>query len=380
MRLPLGLTEDALRAAMLEEDPESLEAASRMRAQFGSKLAVAALTQASLRWQAVGKFGEAALAMFFTRPGLEQASRPDVADYHASRFVQAGVRRVIDIGCGIGSDSLGFARAGLEVFALDVDPVTAVVAQANLRDRANVVCADASDVADQLTAPDIGVFCDPSRRDDRGRVWRVEEFSPPWSFVTGLLDGERTAGVKLGPALPHTLIPQTAEAEWVTHRGDTVEVALWAGAGAHPGQRSALVLPDARLVASGAPQLPVRDLGRYLYEPAGSVIRAGAIPDLGAQLGAGLLDAQVAYLTGDQLHSTPLASVFEVHQQLPAKLRALRKWVREAEIGVLEIKKRGLDIDPSQLRKQLKLDGPNSATMVISRRRRGAIVAIVARV
>ena len=49
------------------------------------------------------------------------------------------------------------------------------------------------------------------------------------------------------------------------------------------------------------PPLPVRELGRYLYEPAGSVIRAGAIPELGAQLGAGLLDPQVAYLTGDGL-------------------------------------------------------------------------------
>ena len=86
----------------------------------------------------------------------------------------------------------------------------------------------------------------------------------------------------------------------------------------------------------GAPPLPVRELGRYLYnEPAGSVIRAGAIPELGAQLGAGLLDPQVAYLTGDGLHSTPLATVFEVRQQLSVKLRALRKWVREAEIGVL---------------------------------------------
>ena len=380
MRLPLGLTEDALRAAMLEEDPESLEAASRMRAQFGPKLAAGALTQASLRWQAVAKFGEAALVMFFTRAGLEQASRPEVADYHASRFVQAGVRRVIDIGCGIGSDSLAFTRAGLEVLAIDVDPVTALVAQANLGDRVSVVCADANDVADQLEAPDVGVFCDPSRRNDRGRVWRVEAFEPSWAFVTGLLDGERAAGVKLGPALPHSLIPEAAEAEWVTHRGDTVEVALWSGRGASPGQRSALVLPDGRLTASGAPPLPVRDLGRYLYEPAGSVIRAGAIPELGALLGAGLLDTQVAYLTSDQLQNTSLATAFEVHQQLSAKLKTLRKWVRQAEIGVLEIKKRGVDIDPSLLRKQLKLEGPNSATMVISRRGRGAIVAIVERV
>ena len=102
--------------------------------------------------------------------------------------------------------------------------------------------------------------------------------------------------------------------------------------------------------------------------------------ELGAQLGAGLLDPQVAYLTGDHLHSTPLATVFEVRQQLSAKLRALRKWVRDSEIGVLEIKKRGIDIDPAVLRKQLKLDGPNSATMIVSRRGKGALVAIVERV
>ena len=65
-------------------------------------------------------------------PGLEQATRPEVADHHASRFLEAGVRRVIDLGCGIGSDSMAFARAGLEVVAVDVDPATAAVAQANL--------------------------------------------------------------------------------------------------------------------------------------------------------------------------------------------------------------------------------------------------------
>ena len=134
----------------------------------------------------------------------------------------------------------------------------------------------------------------------------------------------RTAGVKLGPALPHSLIPEAVEAEWVTHRGETVEVGLWSGPGATPGQRSALIMPNARLIATTAPPLPVRDLGRYLYEPAGAVIRAGAIAELGAQLGAGLLDPQVAYLTSDRLCSTPFAAAFEVRQRLPFHLKALR--------------------------------------------------------
>ena len=377
---PFALTDDALAAAMSEEDPESLAAASRMRAQFGPELAAAALTQATLRRQAKAKFGEAAVQMFFTRAGLEQATRPEVADHHASRFRLAGVRKVIDLGCGIGSDSMAFARAGLEVLAVDVDPETAAVAQANLAGVADVICTDANEVAEQLITARVGVFCDPARRNDHGRVWRVEDFEPRWPTVMQLFDGGRTAGVKLGPALPHSLIPEAVEAEWITHRGETVEVGLWSGAGATPGRRSALIMPNARLIATTAPPLPVRDLGSYLYEPAGAVIRAGAIAELGAQLGAGLLDPQVAYLTGDQLCSTPFATAFEVRQRLPFHTKALRSWVREAQIGVLEIKKRGIEVDPAELRRRLRLAGSNSATIVISRTPSGAIAAVVQRI
>jgi THUMP domain-like/Methyltransferase domain len=378
--LPFGLTREVLDAAMSEEDPESLAAATRMRARFSPELAAAALTQATLRQQARAKFGAAAAEMFFTRAGLEQATRPEVADHHASRFLEAGVRRVIDLGCGIGSDSMAFARAGLEVVAVDVDSLTAAVAQANLAGRAEVLRADAREVAGQLLTPGVGVFCDPARRADHGRLWRVEDFTPPWSTVLDLLDGRRTAGVKLGPALPHSLIPEKVEAEWITHRGETVEVALWAGTGANPGRRSALIMPDTRLIATAAPPLHVRDLGHYLYEPAGAVIRAGAIADLGAQLDAGLLDRQVAYLTSDQLCSTAFATAFMVRQRLPFHLKALRNWVREAQIGVLEIKKRGIDVDPAELRKRLRLGGPTSATLVISRTPSGSIAAVVDRV
>jgi hypothetical protein len=379
-RLPFGLTEDALNAAMSEEDPESLAAASRMRTRYGPDLAAAALTQASLRRQARTKFGDAAAALFFTRAGLEQATRPEVADHHASRFVQAGIRRVIDFGCGIGSDSMAFLRAGLEVVAVDVDPATASVAQANVGGRAEVICAEASEVIEQLITPGVGVFCDPDRRNEQGRVWRVEDFEPRWSIVMQLLDGGRTAGVKLGPGLPHSLIPATVESEWITHRGETVEVGLWSGPGAISGRRSALIMPNARLTVTATPPLPIRDLGRYIYEPAGAVIRAGAIPVLGAQIGAGLLDPQVAYLTSDQLCSTPFATAFEVRQRLPFHVKALRAWVREAQIGVLEIKKRGIDVDPADLRRRLRLAGPNSATLMIWRTPTGAIAAIVRRV
>ena len=111
-RLPFGLTNDALAAAMAEEDPESLAAASRMRAGYGPELAAAALTSGH-----AAPPGTAQVRRGCSRDVLHQsrfgAGDPtEVADYHASRFLQMGVRRVIDLGCGIGSDSMAFARAG----------------------------------------------------------------------------------------------------------------------------------------------------------------------------------------------------------------------------------------------------------------------------
>lgn len=376
--LPFGLSAAALTAAEAEADPDSLAAAARLRAQFDPEVATAALHQASLRRRAATKFGAAATDLFFTRAGLEQATRPAIAEQHAARFVAAGVRRVVDLGCGIGTDALACARAGLEVVAVEIDSVTAEVARANLAGRATVVCGDAAAAVAELGSDD-AVFCDPARRTDRGRLWRVEDFSPDWSLVTGLLDGRRVAGVKLGPALPHTLIPDDVEAEWVSHRSEVVEVGLWAGPGAVRGRRSALLWPDHRLVTEAAEPLPVVDVGGYLYEPDGAVIRAGGVAQLGHQLGAGLLDPKIAYLSADQLVPTPYAAAFAVEAVLPYALKTLKRWLREHGIGTLEIKKRGVDLDPAALRTRLGLIGSRSATLLISRTPHGAVAVIAHR-
>ncbi len=377
-QLPFGLTAEALAAAEAEPDPSSLAAATRLRARFGPALAAAAASQAELRRQARTKFGESAAGMIFTRDGLEQASRPDVAAYHAQLFVASGVRRVFDLGCGIGADAMAFVRAGLEVVAAEVDPPTAAAAAHNLTGFARVVCADAETMIDQL-GPDDGVFCDPARRTSSGRVWRVEDFRPSWSFVLRLLDRTRPALVKLGPALPHALIPHGVDAEWVSHRGDTVEVCLSASPDS-PGRRSALIWPDHRLIVSAdSPRLDVSGPLQYLYEPDGAVIRAGGIPVLARSLGAVLLDRSIAYLTSDHRRPSPYATAFTIHEVLSYDRRVLRSWVRTHRIGTLEIKKRGLDVDPAELRRKLRPDGPNQATLILTRTIDGARALVAER-
>lgn len=383
--LPLGLTEEALAAATAEADPESLAASVRLRQQFGPELAAAAVTQVVLRRRATAKFGAAAAELFFTRDGLEQASRPEVADHHAARMVAAGVRRVVDLGCGVGTDAMAFVRAGLDVVAVDRDPAVAGVARANLDAAglpgARVLVGAAEELWPTIAARDAGVFCDPARRTSRGRSWRVEDLSPEWPFINALLAGPQPTGVKLGPGLPHTLIPVGVEAEWLSSRGDTVEVGLWSGPGAEGGQWSALELsePPQRLVAvvSGSP--PVDRPRRYLYEPLGAVIRCRGVATLADQLDAALLHPDLAYLTADGESDTPFATRFAILASFSFRGDSLRRWTTENGIGVLEIKTRGLDLDPAVMRRRLRLRGRRSATVVLTRTPDGPTVLVVRR-
>jgi hypothetical protein len=52
---------------------------------------------------------------------------------------------------------------------------------------------------------------------------------------------------------------------------------------------------------------------------------------------------------------------------LPFGLKRLKALVREREIGVLTVKKRGSAVDPEDLRRRVRPQGPNSATVFLTR-------------
>ena len=52
---------------------------------------------------------------------------------------------------------------------------------------------------------------------------------------------------------------------------------------------------------------------------------------------------------------------------MAANPKAINAVLRTHGIGRLEIKKRGMDIDPAQFRKKLNLSGPESATLILTR-------------
>jgi tRNA/tmRNA/rRNA uracil-C5-methylase (TrmA/RlmC/RlmD family) len=144
------------------------------------------LTQAKLRRRAQAKFGPFADRMLFTEAGLEQASRLSVAALHAGRFRDAGLKRVADLGCGIGAESLAMASLDLEVGAFEIDEVTAAIATYNLAYFENVKVEQADVTEIDLSSFD-GLYLDPARRDVAGRKFDPKAFSPDlvlyWKFL-----------------------------------------------------------------------------------------------------------------------------------------------------------------------------------------------------
>ena len=352
-----------------------LRLVSRLRSDGGDPATVAAvLTQAKLRAKARAKFGDFADRMLFTDAGLQQATRLRVAALHAGRYAAAGARRVADLGCGIGADALALSGLDLAVTAVEVDEVTAAVAAYNLAafPAARVLHARAEDV--DLAEID-AAYLDPARRapghGETRRLTDPRDYSPPLEFAFGLAE-RMPVGVKLGPGTDRGVIPEDAEAQWVGVDGQLVELGVWTGALARPGVRRAALVLDGdgahELTASAdAPDEPAGALGDYLYEPDGAVIRARQIGELARRLGARMLDPAIAYLTADSAQQTPFAAGFRVLDRLPFAAKPLAAALRSRGIGTLEIKKRGVDVDPAELRRRLGLKGAASATLILTR-------------
>ncbi|MET7637538.1 methyltransferase domain-containing protein [Streptomyces sp. NPDC005438] len=395
-----------LLAQLQDHDPaEELTLATRLRRDHPPELVSAALGQARLRQRARAKFGDRdAARMYFTPNGVEQATRATVAAHRAERFRGLGVTRVADLCCGVGGDAVALARAGLRVLAVDQDPLTCAVARANaealgLADLIEVRCGRVEEV--ELAGQE-ALFVDPARRINSsaparrinspaparggdgpapgggggrghggGRIFDPEAYSPPLSWAVEAARRVGVAALKVAPGIPHELVPEEAEAEWTSDRGEVKEAVLWFGTGA-PGTVTATVLPSggSLSVAGGEAALGVPEVGpvgRYLYEPDGAVVRAHLVAAVAEEVGGRLVDPTIAYVTGDARVESRFATGYEITDVLPFHVKRLRALLREREVGSLTVKKRGSAVSPEELRKKVRPSGPNAATVFLTR-------------
>lgn len=370
---------------------DEIKIISRLRKELSMQEAAAVMEVAKARQRAVesGKFSQAE-HMFFTREALEQSSGEAISLYRAERFKRAlpADSLVADFCCGIGGDTTGLLQY-FRVDGYDLDEGRLCLATANASvyshgDKFTALCQDVTSVDASKYQ---GAFFDPARRDAQGkRIYDPQKYGPPLSTVLKWLPDlpGQALGVKISPGIDYeTLADYDCEIEIISQDGDVKEAVLWFGtlrSQGKPRHRATLLISsysnapgysnshcnsnapgNSKLAiityddAAEVPPLPVDDLGKYIHEPDGAIIRAGLVELLGPQLNAHKIDEDIAYLTGDTPSTSPSTKSFEVLDHLPFSLKQLKERLVKLGCQSVTVKKRGSPITPEELIKSLAL-------------------------
>ena len=218
------------------------------------------------------------------------------------------------------------------------------------------------------------VWFDPARRAARGRVSDPEDDQPPLSTLRDWqAQGVANIGVKLAPAIDHSVAAEYgAELEFLSDGGECKEALLWLGSlRSGDGLRATLLTdagewtlpvdPDAAVAVAGPQD------GRCLYEPDPAVIRAHGVATLAEQLGRAWRTRRSPTSLATTVFPRRSPRPTTSWNGSPTRRRRLQAALTARQVGQVVIKKRGFPQEPDDVRKELKLRGPKTITVVLTR-------------
>jgi len=385
-----------------ERAADPLRAASWLRKRLPAEVARRAAELLALRVRARGRFSDAE-SCYLTRKGLQQATRTAVARARARHIAAhtACDETVLDATCGVGGDSLALAEQGLRVVSADREFETARCCLANLARldvRPWVVLTDATRAAVKASY----WVLDPDRRPTGDRREGPEMWAPPLLECIRLLRRTRGACLKLPPGMdPLRLGAALAEAgddrpvhwQWVSHRRELCELALWFGdwVGSRAPESDgcealALDLAGRQETRLWGPRERVSALDHeaaarvaWMAEPDPAVIRSGLVGKLARSEGLRPLGPRLAYLGGDRRPSSALLSTWRVVEACRADARLVRQMLGRHDVGPVTVMKRGHPDDAQTLAKRFAGPGERPGLLAVARTSAGHLALLLAK-
>lgn len=347
---------------------DPFELAGRLRKSLSPDQARAVQEQLVLREKARAKFGPLADRMLFTRKLLEQASGLAPARWKARRYQEAGIAAVSDLCCGAGGDSLALGLAGVATHRLDADPVALALSRHNLS-----AAGIAPGGETQTYLPDLPeealrshFHLDPDRR-AKGRGdgedrWDDEGLSPDRASIVAIAGRFRGGAVKLSPGTPEGFLDLPGETEFIGVRDEVREQVLWTGDLAQGRLRATELGSHERIETfEGDPQDAQdafadvsEDVCAWIHEPVRSLVRSHLAALYGQSRGLRVMDASIAWLTGDEVPSTPFLKSFRVLQHGPLKAGTELSLLKSAGRSCGAVKKRGVAVVPEKAMRELR--------------------------
>ncbi len=352
-----------------------------LRKKTSPTRAAIVIEQVLLRLRAKAKF-ERANELFFTRRSLEQATSTRIAAHKAKRF--ANMASVADVCCGIGGDLMALAGremqsvAAAETVGIDVDELTAMFANRNLQ-VLGLQHAQATQNSFEKFSLDRfhAIHIDPDRR-VKNRTVRGDFFQPALGDIQQRLGRDQSLAIKVAPATPpHRSTPTESEIQWIGDNRECKEQVIWSGPiTENPGCRTATYVNSqhqafhftatAKEFERSRPKPPEK-LGPAIYEPHPTVLAAGLVNALARQMHLRPIDGAIDYLTGIPTTKCALLRKYRIDVEMKLNLKLLFKELRQRKIGMIVVKKRGVDKAIIENIQALKIAGENKATIIATR-------------
>jgi len=206
---------------------------------------------------------------------LRFATHELAAEWRAKKLASS---RLLEVGCGIGIQTIAFSKTCKRVISIDIDERKIEYAKANIKKlgitNVEFVCADIMELTDELKLfnPET-VFLDPARPAEED-VRTLKSFSPPLKEFIEAFKYAKTA-IELPPQMQ--IMPAEGEREYMSINGLINRLTLYIG----EYKTSAVLLPK-NIRIEGQPKEPeqIERLETYIIVPDPAVIKAGLINEI----------------------------------------------------------------------------------------------------
>ncbi|MFG0291362.1 MAG: class I SAM-dependent methyltransferase [Rhodopirellula sp. JB044] len=408
----LGEITPDLRARLAElcSDPAS----KSNQDSFTSAQRAVLIDIASLQVKAKRTFGETSEggeAWWVTRGGLQQSTHHRVARLKASWM---GDRPVVDLCCGLGSDTIALARRGITT-GVDIDTDVLSFTQANLDVAEITARLKQSDVEtaaiEELIGEAEGLHIDPDRRADGQRHTNADDLVPSWDRVEALMGATRGGLIKLAPATK--LSDEQSDSfhrTWIGTGGSVREQTVLFGDvlqndwvesnGMRAGGKSAITIrsgiahvytsaedsedrsQSAAITPAASPSADMHSsnkgtgkrsdiVGQWIIDPDAAIPAAGLTESFARSIGARVIGAASGFLTCDSIDAlqpwASLAMAARVVEVVGCDDRKLRRCFRARKAFPDLIKVRGHDLDPAHLSRKMQSCGDQPLGLWIGR-------------
>ena len=319
---------------------DRLSLSQKLRRTYEPQQAIFLAQQLSLYWDALRlEAFRQPLCLLYESQALQMASRWPLAARRAQALHQRlGPGPLLEIGAGIGGDSLELAPY-FELHCFEQDPERLDCLRHNLCGAAQI---QAEGALERLPGARC-FYADPARRDEKGRTqqWQPD---PQLLWASG-----RPGCLKLAPGYDFEQIPAGADVDYVSHQGVCKEACIWTPG---RGRVQAFMYHQGQWLCAPrreAPPLGPLEVGMWVHELDPAAIRGQAWPlELGWRI-----DETLSLLASPAGQSSLWVQSFECLEIADADRQSLVRLQKRWDFQPLEIKKRGFDVEPEELRRQL---------------------------